>query len=329
MLPATTDLIAHLQTAERNATIITSLVRAIVRCGGAEDARALGEVFKRQPSDFYHSLLLPVLGRHGDRELAAEIYRACTPGHHEVSPPEVLELLGQLRYEPARPLLARYAFDPSDYYLSKYAVLGLLHFDLDDLAGVIKPAIEATYGQNLFAEFVPALVSKLRHREGMLEKLYESGTKVCSTDCNAGILLGFALCGDEGLPWFTKALFNPAWEAFNTGTGTAFWAYRGLAPLGLRIGELFGEVARLRDEEEATYGAKVLLSLLEMKLRDHLGDHPEPFAAVYGSLFGPPAGGRTLTELAERAGLGDEAERLEELLEYKVYEEAVLGSCGG
>lgn len=329
MLLATRELIAHLQTAQRSAPLIDALVCAVVRCGGPDDARALLPSFLGAPFDFYHQYLLPVFAAWGDGATAEAIFRACAPGHHEVAPPEVLELLGQLRYEPARPLLTRYAFEPSDYYLSKHAVLGLLHFDLDDLADVIKPAIEATYGQNLFPEFVPALVSKLRHREGMLEKLYASGTTVCSTDCNAGILLGFALCGAEGLPWFKKALFNPAWEAGNTGTGTAFWAYRGLAPLGLGIGDLFGEVAQLRDEEGAAYGARVLLSLLEKKLRHHLADHPERFASVYLSLFGQPNGGRTITELAAQAGFGDEAERLEELLEMKVYEEAVLRNCRG
>lgn len=333
MLTATTDLLAHLQTAERNATIILSLVRAIAHCGGKEDARALGEQFKKEPFDFYHSYLLPVFERHGDEELAADLYRACAPGHQwaEGAPPEILELLGKLHYEPVKPLLWQYAFSASDYYASKYAVLGLLQFDLGDKEDLLARAIEETYGKNLFPEFVPALVSKLRHREGILARLYESGSTVCSTDCNAGILLCFALCGEEGLPWFKKALFDPAWEVSGTATGTVLYAYQGLAPLGITFADLYREVEGADSEEQRAYGLRVIFSLLDMKLRDHLSPlpHPESFASVYLSLFGRPTGGRTITELAAPAGLDDEAERLEERLEVKVYEEAVLRNCCG
>lgn len=323
MLPATQELIAHLQSGERSAPLIDALVYAVVRCGGPSDARALLPTFLDAPFDFYHQYLLPVFAAWGDAATAEAIYGTCAPAHHEVAPPEVLELLGRLRYAPARPLLVRYAFDASDYYYSKHAVLGLLHFELDDLHELIEQAVEATCGQALFAEFVPALVSKLPQRAALLEKLYHSGTTVCSTDCNAGILLGFALSGAEGLPWFRKALFHPAWEASNT--GTALWAGRGLGFLGLGLGDLFAEVAQQDDEEAVAYGTRVLFTLLEVRLHDRYTPHAETFASLLRRLFGSEG---LAGVLARRTGLEEEAERLEERLEQRLFEEAVVRSCG-
>jgi hypothetical protein len=62
--------------------------------------------------------------------------------------------------------------------------------------------------QNIFPEFLPALICKLPEKEIELEQLYQWGEKFASTDCNAGIILGFSLCGDEGKIYFKKALLE-------------------------------------------------------------------------------------------------------------------------
>src|SRR5690606_11515800 len=103
---------------------------------------------------------------------------------NEDFPEDILEILGQMKYEPVKPVLALYAFHTSDYYPNMSAVLGLLHFDCHEYQKQIKSSIEGILNKNLFPEYLPALVCKLEDPKKLLAQLYKSGSTTISTDCN-------------------------------------------------------------------------------------------------------------------------------------------------
>ncbi|GAB2967249.1 hypothetical protein GCM10027048_42410 [Hymenobacter coalescens] len=323
MLPATHALLAHLQqpAAQQHDAVRQALVNAVLLGGSAADARALLAQFLRHPFDYAHAALLPVFERYGDAALAEAVCAVCCPAGELLAdaPPEVLTLAARLGYTAVKPLLVRYAFGPADYYTAKHAALGLLHLDCQDLEASIRSAIEATLGKNVFPEFVPALVSKLPDRAAWLARLYASGTEYCSTDCNAGLLLGFSLCGPEGEAYFKQALFSPAWEAHSSGTGTRWFAYQGLRNLGLTLQGLYAELRPLSASPASLqYPLAVLLELLALKVNPagYYTEAAEPFGELYPALFGQASDGSddTLLELAALVGREDDARHLEALM---------------
>jgi hypothetical protein len=312
---------------QRTYVHIQSMVNTILKCGTKEDADLLLEAYCNQPFDFYHNLLLPIFRKFGDTGFAEKLYSTAVTNHqlHPDADPDVLEVLGYLKYKPSKDLLHRYGFSEggTDYYLQKGAHLGLLHFDCGEYLDEIRDGIEACFNKNLFPEFLPALVCKLPARESYLEKLYELGDQHASTDCNAGIILGFSLCGDEGQPFFLRALFNPHWEAWSGSTGSVGYAYRGIKNLNLSFQELYSALKNSKDDAELRYGLTVLLSLLEERLRDYDDEAVDNFRMLYEQFFGKDTD--NLTDLAERIGRTADVSPVQTLLKLKMTEEMMPG----
>ncbi|ANE51755.1 hypothetical protein [Flavisolibacter tropicus] len=339
MLSITQELIEHLHASdskEQPPALAGSYINVILKCGDVKDAEALLPVFLEKPSHFYRTQLLPILGMFGTNAIAQGLLENCFATNQLKAdmPEELLHVLGQLRYEPAIDMLSSYALsDTSGYYPSKYAVLGLLHFPCEGYEQQIEAAIRNTFGKNLFNEFVPSLVCKLKNRDALLPILYEQGVTVCSTDCNAGLLLGFALSGVEGANYIRKALFDPAWEADATGTGTAYWASKSMQYTGVSFEELYAAIKQEDNPDKLDYQLRVFESLLsrrlesvEEPLRLEHSKSKESFTTLYELLFrwATPNRQNNILDLAEKVDREQDFYLLEKVLLQKVEEECLL-----
>ena len=330
MLKTTSELLNYrrLNPAERNTTLISAMVNIIVKYGSKSDAEVLLPQYLTNPQDFDHSYLLPVFKKWGGTPVAEARFRVAFLGDRlkADADPEIMEVLGHLQYAPVMPILADFLFKEktTDYYISAYASLGLLHFDCSGLQKEIKESIEDCYGKNLFPEFVPALVCKLKDRQQVLENLYELGNTTASTDCNAGIILGFSLCEEEGIPYFMKILFDPDWETGSSATGTVQYVYKGLKNLEISFKTVYEYMISASDSVNESLD--VFFALLRKRINDPDLHHPESFADLYTLLFTITTGSQNsaLTDLAEHAGKRGEADELENLLLLKVNEEVLL-----
>jgi len=180
---------------------------------------------------------------------------------------------------------------------------------------------------DLFPEFTPALVCKLKDRTETLAKLFESGRKYCSVDCNAGILLGFSLCGKEGLSYFKQALFDRHWEADSTSTGTVLQVYQGIRNLNISLIDLYQEIRTIDEPEKQLAGLYVLLGLVRVRIKDYSGDALETFTAIYKEMFVLEDEDDKLFDLARQFNLEDEIYELQSFIELKLNEEQILKNC--
>lgn len=334
MLNSTKEFIRYLSgdKSSQDSTVINAYVHVIVHFGSVDDAHHLLPVFLSEPFSFHHNLLLPVFQKFGDLQAAASLFNACIVSNklHESALPEVLEVLGDLKYAPVRPILIHYALDPeTDYYISKYAVAGLLNFDCSDIQDRILSSIEACYEKHLFPEFVPSLVCKLDNRVPVLEKLYELGNKgIPSTDCIGGIIQAFSLCGKEGEPYFRKILFDPYWEAISSGTGNVWATYEGMRRLNISFKELYAAVRECHEPAETSYALDVLLSLLEIKVTENgaIRTGTESFMQIYESLYKWKHENESdnIITIANTFGKEDDAHKIEVLLRSRIQEEIIL-----
>jgi hypothetical protein len=317
LLPATGNLLAEIA-GKADFHFINACKNAVLCFGSKADADELLKRFLEEPTQTFSEDLLEIIGRWGDERHAREIFNCCITDFrlNENFAEGVLEVFGRLKFEPAKPVLAHYAFRSSDYYLNKAAVLGLLHFDCREYRKEIKKSITHILGKNLFPEYLPALICKLEERKELLEQLYNSGSTIISTDCNAGIFLGFSLCGEEGRSYFKKALFDPNWEAFYN---PARIILQRMHHLNVSFAELIKDAGEVRDEKQLQYYILVIISLLEIKV-DSYGLYGEGFENLYRDLIATGL----LTTLAEKAGQHPDAEKLEELLILRMKEEVML-----
>jgi hypothetical protein len=323
MLNITSQLLSYLKQKDRHFEIGNTYVNAILKCGEQEDIDAVFEYFLANIEDFYTSDLNIIIAKTQNPSHAGQLFEDCLENGRlkEGVDESVLKLLGQLQYEKALPILVYYAFESESYYHSASAVKGLLHFDCKGLEERIKTEIEKIYNESFFLEFIPALVCKLKERDEILQNLYETGSTVCSTDCNAGIILGFSLCGEQGKEYFKKALFDPYWEAFLGSTGTVWAVYEGMVNLHISFAELFDEI---KEMENLRHGLYLLFELLSCKIFDNGKNIPDPqsFRQVFEALYLE----NDLVELARKEELQDEAYRLKELLEARMSEEMILNT---
>ncbi len=324
MLKTTSELVEYLQldSSSRDIDYLKPLINSILKCGDKSDADAILSYYLANPFESDYSYLLPVFKRFGDNHFAESIYNVYQENLKDNS--EILELLGDLKYEPIKPILAEFVFKnpESDYYLSRYSVLGLLNFNCDEYKNQIETAIEKCYGKNLFPEFVPALVCKLKNKKTVLEKLYILGNEFASTDCNGGIILGFSLCGEEGREYFKQTIFNPNWETGYSGTGTTVCSYMGLKNLGITFRELYEDIKQITDKEKLKYSLNVFFALLEIKINDFEITKEETFADIHKFLFQRTK--NNLLDLAERTDNLKEAYEMQKLIELKMNEEVIL-----
>ncbi|WP_037374251.1 hypothetical protein [Salinimicrobium xinjiangense] len=317
LLPATESLLAEIA-GKADFHIIDAYKNAVLCFGSKADADELLKKFLEEPTEPFSEDLLEIIGQWGDEKHAREIFNCCITDIrlNENFPEAVLEVLGRLKFEPAKPVLAHYAFRSSQYYLNRSAVLGLLHFDCREYQQEIKNAVTGVLSKNTFPEFLPALVCKLENRKELLDQLFHSGSTTISTDCNAGIFLGFALCGKDGKKYFKEALFDPNWEAFYN---AARMVVKGMDHLEISFEELLQEATLIKDEKVLQYYMLVLISLLEIKVKSY-ENSGESFEKIYRSLFVT----KLFLILAEKAGQEDDAEKLEELLILRMKEEVML-----
>lgn len=268
MLAATQQLLLYFSSppTERNLAVIDAYVQAIVCYGTLTDAMALLPLYTAHSNHYHYTALLPVFKQHGNATLSEQLFAAAIDNKQlkDDVDPSILEVLGCLKHPNIQPILAHYIFDnqPTLYYVSKYAVLGFLNFDAQEYQESILKAIEACYGKSLFPEFVPALVSLLNKPSEVLEKLYTLGNEYASTDCNAGIILGFARCGELGRAYFKRVLFDAQWEANSEGTGTLHYAYLGLMHLNITFESLYYEIISMPTTHRS-YALSTFLNLLK------------------------------------------------------------------
>ena len=324
MLNTTSELIEYLKlgSSSRKICYLKSLINSILKCGDKSDADAILSHYLENPFESDYSYLLPIFKRFGDNNSAEKIFNVYQENLKDNA--EILELLGDLKYEPIKLILAELVFKNSelDYSLSRHSVLGLLSFNCDEYQNQIETAIEKCYGKNLFPEFVPALVCKLKNQKAVLEKLYELGNKFASTDCNGGIILGFSLSGKEGCKYFKQTIFNPNWETGYSGTGTTVCSYMGLKNLGITFRELYEDIKQITDKGRLKYSLKVFFALLEMKIDDFEIKNEETFADIHKFLFQRTK--NNLMDLAERTDNLKKAYEMQKLIELKMNEEVIL-----
>ncbi|MFG2951945.1 hypothetical protein [Streptomyces adustus] len=300
---------------------------AVLRHGGPADAQALLPLFLSAPAA--HEALVPVLARHGDRQLAARLLEATVDGGRlrDGVPAGVLHAVGRLGDTEATPLLWEHVDDLHD--VSKNACLGLLHLPCEDLRGTITETLEKHEGSALFPEFLPVLAPKTND-PAWLDRLVAWGENSASVDCNGGLILGIALHGDHARTAFTRLLWNERWEACGTSTGSALWTYAGTRVLGLGLPQLYADLrTRLHtgtDPDDQWDALRSFITLLDLRCADVWTGvaaaevQPESLDSLYSVLFTPTRDASdTLTELADRVFgnddlLSDEVRNLEDAL---------------
>jgi hypothetical protein len=340
MLTITQRLIDHIHCKDQTGqplVLSSSYIHTILKCGSIQDAEALLTTFMEQPADYERAYLLPVLGQFGNASIAQTLFERCfdANGLKANMPEALLQVVGQLRYYPAADIICSYALiEKNDYYASMYGVLGLLHFSCAGYEQQIEAAIRNTFDKNIFNEFVPSLVCKLPNRKELLPLLYKHGSGICSTDCNAGILLGFALSGEEGAGLFRQALFDQDWEVYASGTGTRYWASVGMPYAGVGFKELYTHLLQEVDEKKLAYKLLVFEGLLTARLGQVenplviSGGEKESLASIFEWLFGweTPNRRNNILDVAEKAGERDLFDALEKTLQLKVEEELLVNS---
>lgn len=228
---------------------VEAAVHTIVRHGSGADAAALLAAFLADPANRAH--VLPALAAHGDAETAERLIAGCVHDGwlRDGVPAEVLQVIGWLGHEPATALLWRHGGLDGDHAVQSAALKGLTHVPCLELADEIDAALYRHRFRALFPEFLPVLAPKTGD-PGWARRLYDWGSTSngfgfpgASTDCNAGLLLGLALLGADGLAeareLFGAALWSPRWEAWSGSTGTLRAAYAGVRILGDDLPTLF------------------------------------------------------------------------------------------
>jgi hypothetical protein len=332
MIKSTTELIEYLKIdkSQRETSPVQSYVEAILKLGSKEDASLLLDSYLKHPFNFDHRYLLALFRKFGDRTFAEKLFNIVIADNklNANADPDTLTLLAELHYEPIKQILFSYAFSnmEADHHLHKSSVLGLLNFDCTEYKDTIKTHIEACLNKNLFPEFIPALVCKLSDPKQVLKQLYESGDKIASTDCNAGIILGFSLCGEEGKKYFRKALFNPNWETYSGSTGTLGFTYAGLKNLDITFSELYDEIKQMKETNEITYALQVLFSLFDCRISDYENEHFENFKTLYKTFFSYEShvASNNLIDMARLGGMDREAYEYQEIFKLKITEEIII-----
>ncbi len=331
VLPVTKELIEYLDNKEvkKDYRIISSYVYAIITCGSLEDAQKITTYYISRPVNAYHTDLLSIIKELGDYGCAYKVFDySFRKGmlKDEMSE-EVLELIGFFQIQEAKPILIHYAFDGKDYYECRSAIFGLLHFDCSDIQDKIILEIEGIYNKSFFNEYLPVLVSKLKDPRIFLEKLYELGSTVASTDCNGGIVLAFALCGELGRPYFRKVLFDPYWETYGSGTGTDKATYQGIKELNIKFVDLYQEIKKLPSKSrEQEYSLHVLFVMLSHRVADNQLPQ-ESLINIYEELYGwktPNCSDNIIDLCKNYEDLHNKAYQLERAIENKMKEELIL-----
>jgi hypothetical protein len=332
MIKSTFKLLEYLNNdkSKRETSVVHSYVMSILKLGSKEDANFLLDSFLKNTADFDHLHLISLFKKFGDVSFAEKIFNAVIVQNKlsEDADPSILNLIGQLKYNPIKDILFQYSFskDYSDYTLQTYSTLGLLNFDCSEYIDEIKININSCLNKNLFPEFIPALVCKLPEKAKVLDQLYELGNNYASTDCNAGIILGFSLCGEQGKEYFKKALYNPNWETYSSSTGTLKFTYEGMKNLKISFTELYTDIKQIQDKTELKYALNVLFSLFSKRILDYEDEKIDSFKTLYKLFYcrEDPNDSNNLIDLADKVGEEEEAYKYRNMFENKMTEEFII-----
>ncbi|MFT5820457.1 MAG: hypothetical protein ACI8ZM_001699 [Crocinitomix sp.] len=332
MIKTTNELIEYLDQKgiRLDYTIISTFTHTILKCGTKADADILLDYFVSRPTEFYSYYFLDIFEKWGDLDYADKIYRTHFKDGKLINLdyPEILELLGNLRFEPIKPTLIHYGFnDDKGYYVNKSAILGLLNFNCSDIEKRIIKQIEETINQSQFSEFIPGLVCKVPNRTQLLKQLFTTGTEHCSSSFNSGIILGLSLCGKEGVKYFWNVIFNDFWEANGRGTGNSNFVYKGIINLNISLTDIYSKTRQNKNKLEQENGLKVLLALIEIRIRDEYSNSTlESFSEIYINLYAWENENKSnnITDLARGYELEEETYKLEGLLKLKMQEELII-----
>jgi hypothetical protein len=289
LIPTTTRLIDLIKSSSHiDSAIISTYTNVIGKYGGHEDATGLFRLFMNDPSDYNRILLLQPIMKLGNLQLAQEIYdyRFHQKVLRDGMPSEILHVMGYLGYTKSTEILVS-LINSDDWDIAKNATLGVLHLPCNQYENQIKAALDCSFGESLFHEFVPALSYKISN-SSMVSKLFEWGDRSASTDCNAGIILGIALFGVDHKHVIKKILWNQNWEAHGRSTGTWFWSYIAMQHVQLTFRELIQDIKinqkGITSKQVLYYRLDVLSEMLACKLA--FNDKPLRFTLTnYESLF--------------------------------------------
>ncbi len=293
MHPATPVLLALLDGDRLPHTRAGALARAIALDGTAADVPALLDAFLADPGR-REVLLAPLVLLGGPAEMRRIQAAAVVDGRlREGMPADVLWGFGWHGLEETENLLFHHAREADGRLGSSEgasAALGLLHLPCRGLEGAIREAILACAGRNLFPEFLPALAGKTGD-PGLVDRVIAMGRESASQDCMGGILLAAALAGDPDR--YLEVLWDPAFAAGETSTGSVTWAMLGLDLLGLPLGRMFDGLKRrlVRRAGEPVHDITLVASLLERRLTDPLPvlrfapPRTEGFADLHAAFF--------------------------------------------
>lgn len=328
MLKITEELLIGLKQDNISFHILDSYIISIIKFGSKRDCDILFEYYLSKPFDTPSGLFY-LFEKFGDELYFEKLFQIFTKNTKMVEEkcPELLSLLGTFKNDSVKEILKKYALedDNANYHICKYAVLGLLNFDCTEYEKIIEEKIVECYNKNLFSEYVPALVCKLKNKEKILDELFILGNEYASIDCNAGIVLGFSLCGDIGKKYFMKALSSPRWEVDCSGTGTTHCVYKGMKNLGISFEELYTIIKQEDNLEQLEHLLAVFFSLLEIRIKDY-DKNIESFMQLHQILFDYCEKG-DLIELARKVDKHEQAYALEEKIELKMTEELILRNC--
>ncbi len=326
MLKITEELLNGLKQNTISRDIWDSYIVSIVKFGSKRDCDILFEHYLSNLFDFKYSYLFPSLfEKFGDKSYSEKLLKIYikNPKMVEESNPEILRLLGYFKNNSIKEILKQYALENnSSDDLCRNAVLGLLNFNCTEYEKLIEEKIVECYNKNLFPEYVPALVCKLANKEKILPKLFVLGNEYASTDCNAGIVLGFSLCGDIGKKYFIDALNNPYWELDSSATGTIWAAYEGVKNLKISFKTLYLNIKKEKDNNQIEHLLSVFFALLERRIEDY-DENIECFTKLYHTLFNY-CGDNDLIDLARKVNMDKQAYVLKQMIELKVTEELIL-----
>lgn len=226
--------------------------------------------FLNNPDRFESQLLLDIIASTGNQSHAKILFEQCIV-NNRLKPAvteKLLETLGYLQYEPALKTLVYYALEAKDgnnYYTNMYAVFGLLQLQPKGLEQQITAAIEATFGKNIFCEYLPALAVLLPKNDALAQEIFVSGSEFASTDCNVGYLIALAAL-QSGIALqdnlFVKALFHPAWEQAFYGNNVA-----NIKRSNIQYRDLWQFICQL-PLEAAVYSAKVFFKELDLLVKN-------------------------------------------------------------
>lgn len=329
--PATTQLIKHLTSTYSSYTIVSNYIQTIRKLGTREDVSALMLHYYNNPTANHVDYILNLLYDFGTLADAEDLWQnsfedeLLKPNYSE----KTLHLLGYLGLQKSAPTLLKYAFHLGDYSFGLNAVLALVHLDCTAYQAEIIEELESCYGKSLFSEFSPALTCKVSNQYDILSHFYKMGSSIVSTDCNAGIVLAFSLCGELGRDFFWKVLWDHHWECLGGGTGTDYWTYIAMRNLDISFLELYQIIQSTKDEPSFKYQLQVFISLVKCALRDNphpirwIKLTPISFVELYQTLFAWKDANTSdnIVDLARKVDLRNSIYQLRDLLEGKMREE--------